>query len=181
MYTCVHVSDLHCDTLLWVVQRVQGRARDAAIGVGGQRRRAQQQPQARHAEQHFGHCCAQCVRATRIMRLAAKRRDASSAECMLHLPLMTGHAAWNDLRSIAPLGAILWNSTAAAAAAAPQYRQHSMKDQDKACHDVATCSQMRRPPIEHVFCKDGNNNDHSQAAAMQHTVECVSHMGHACV
>lgn len=30
-------------------------------------------------------------------------------------PLITGHAAWKDLRSRAPLGAMLWNSTAAGA------------------------------------------------------------------
>lgn len=46
--------------------------------------------------------------------LAAKQHDELSADRVRHLPLMTGHAAWNDLRSIAPLGDILWNRTAAA-------------------------------------------------------------------
>jgi hypothetical protein len=86
------------------------------------------------------------------MRIA-KRHDESSAERVRHLPLITGHAAWNDLRSIAPLGAILWNNTAAAAATKVRTAQQLKPRQTVKLEAVMTHGQLRRLPVEHGFCR----------------------------
>lgn len=56
-------------------------------------------------------CCGWCRTTTQCVRCAS--RNCKHRRGMSHSPFITGHAAWNDFLSMPPLGAMLWNNTAA--------------------------------------------------------------------